>query len=457
MFLALPRHRFLISIKRWLRLIEVTIDIMLQRLFNLNKEEAKAFGLHLFYVIFEGVVLGVFALNEFVFIKGVKGSDFQLGFLLMFGVFVLIFSTVINEFVKRFKNTKKLIRITAFVTHVPLLVIGVFPYIPDVYESTGVYHYLFLSIFFVYYLNKVIALPKINLMLKSVYRNDNFGRLYSWASSVNKFVMLGTTFGFGWLLDYDQYSFVWLYPIMGVVGIISFYMLSLIKFEDPEKKFKSTFKESVISSTKKMFVILKTNKPYLHFEAGFMLYGFAWMITAAAIPIFFSEVFEMNNKSYSFYKTAYNLIPILILPYFGKLIEKIDPRRFASITFAALALHIFFLATTQYWDTNVEIWGYTIYASLIVSYTFYGVFAATMALLWFIGSAYFCKKEEVGNYQAIHQSLTGLRALFFFFLGIALFHQLGFFATFMIGVVALILGIFLMGWSQRKIKLVKQQ
>ena len=48
----------------------------------LSSEEKLTFKLHLIYSIIEGIILGVLALNEFVFVKSLKGSDFQLSILI---------------------------------------------------------------------------------------------------------------------------------------------------------------------------------------------------------------------------------------------------------------------------------------------------------------------------------------------------------------------------------------
>ena len=73
---------------------------------------------------------------------------------------------------------------------------------------------------------------------------------------------------------------------------------------------------------------------------------------------------------------------------------------------------------TKYFDKNFVIWKITIYYSLIPAYIFFGIFAATMGLLWYIGSAYFCKNDEVADYQSIHLYFTGFRGLFAPLLGI---------------------------------------
>lgn len=73
---------------------------------NLNTVEQRTFRLHSTYMIIEGFVLGVLALNEFVFIKSLQGSNYQLSFLFQFSMLVFLFLIVINEFLKRVDNRK---------------------------------------------------------------------------------------------------------------------------------------------------------------------------------------------------------------------------------------------------------------------------------------------------------------------------------------------------------------
>jgi len=83
---------------------------------------------------------------------------------------------------------------------------------------------------------------------------------------------------------------------------------------------------------------------------------------------------------------------------------------------------------------------------------FHSVFAATMSLLWSIGSAYFCKNEDAGNYQSVHLSLTGVRALFAPLIGVFFYETIGFFYTFLIAMISLLLGILIMIWSYSREK-----
>jgi len=296
----------------------------------------------------------------------------------------------------------------------------------------------------------VVIYPLINLFLKQQYTHKNFGKLYGYASSANKIIMLFATFGYGILLDIDNFVFRYVFVVVAILGIISVHILSLIEYSDQLKKTRDRFFSSIRKSIKTMVDILKGNKPYLHFEAGFMFYGFSFMITVTVITIFFEDALHLNYSSVAFYKNAYNILAIILLPYTGKLLGKIDPRNFAIITFASLMLFITFIMLTEYFPYSITLGKIEIYLMLTIAYFFYGIFAATMALLWFIGSAYFCKPHEAGDYQSVHLSLTGVRALFAPLFGVFFYEMIGFPGTFSLAIVSLLFGIVLMFWSSRR-------
>lgn len=108
------------------------------------------------------------------------------------------------------------------------------------------YHLIFLAIFLVYYLAAPVINPTINLLLRTNYEHKNFGRLYSIATSANKVVLLVVTFLYGLLLDYDNYAFVYVFPVASVLGMVSIYLLSLINYTPPDViAIKETIGQSV--------------------------------------------------------------------------------------------------------------------------------------------------------------------------------------------------------------------
>jgi len=424
---------------------------MLKRLTgNINDKEAAAFRLHLGYSLIDGMMRGALIMNEFVFIKSLSGTSYQLGVLFQFTVIVLIFSVFFNELLRRSKNKKRLLRQAAFITHLPLLFLLLFPKHEMDLPAESLYHYAFLMIFLVYHLSRPLVFPTINLLLKNNYRLETFGSLFSIATSVNKVMMLVTTFSYGLLLDYDHYAFTYVFPVLGALGVFSIYLLSRISYiEERTEALSRSFMDSVKGSLKNLVRILRFNAPYRDYELGFMFYGFAFMSTKAVITLFYKEELDLNYTSVAFYQNGFNILAIVLLPVFGKLLGRTDPRRFVMLTYSSLALYLFFIGFTQYFPFYIDVWEIQLYWFLLLAIIFKGVFVSTMSLSWSIGSSYFCSKEEAGDYQSVHLTLTGLRAIFAPLVGVMFYEMISFSGTFAIAIFSLIGAVTLMFWSYK--------
>ncbi len=420
-------------------------------LHDLMPAELRTFRLHLGYTILDNIVLGILALNEFVFLKSLHGSSYQLSFLFQFSVLVFIFLIFIAGWLKRVRNKQKLIRITGFLTRAPLAVLLFFPRTSQAFEGSSIYHYIFLFVFLVYYLGNPVIFPTINLFLKSNYRHANFGGLYSLATLGGKIVLLVTAFVYGIILDYDPYAFTWVFAIAALAGVGSTWLLSRIRVaEEQNKRIKNGLLDSLKESVAGMRRIMKENTPFRHFEMGFLFYGFAFMSTVTVITIFFEKQLGLNYFSVATYKNAYNILSLFLIPFFGTMLGKVDPRKFGALTFASIMLFLLSLVLTYYVPAHIRIGSFILYYSMIPYVLFHSVFAATMSLLWSIGSAYFCKPEEAGDYQAVHLFLTATRAIFAPLLGVIFYEMFGFVFTFSLGAASLAIAIAIMMWSYRR-------
>ncbi|MFN2395781.1 MAG: MFS transporter, partial [Bacteroidales bacterium] len=226
---------------------------------ELLPREKKAFVLHMSYSFLEGIIAGLIILNEFVFVKSLLGTNYQLAVLFQFSMAVFLLLIFMNEWLKRIRNKRNVLRRAALLSRLPLLLLLFFPRSPENLGGDSVYHYIFLAIFLVYYLGNTVIWPTINLFLKTSYRHENFSRLFSYATTLNKIVMMITTFAYGWLLDIDNYIFVYIFPIAAVLGVLSVFLLSLIpyqvdKVEVKEKGFWNSVRESALG----MVRILRT-------------------------------------------------------------------------------------------------------------------------------------------------------------------------------------------------------
>lgn len=408
---------------------------------------------HLTFSLIDGTVKGSFILNQFLFIRSLNGTELQLGILFQVSMVVFLLAVLFNGIIKRSRNKGRLVRVAALLTRLPLIL---FAFFPRVYSEhiPAIYHYLFLGVFLIFYMAQPIILPVLNLVLKQNYSDKNFGYYFGKATTVNKSMMLLSTFLLGMWLDTDPMVFVYIYPVLGVLSIISFFLISTIPYEDkelPEISIWSSIKESL----RRFKEILNNNIPFRQLEIGFMLYGLAWMATEAVITIFYDQVLDLNYSSVSFYKNAYNILSILLLPFFGKLIGRMDPRKFGIICFGSLLMYILFTSLTEFFPfyIQLEFQEIKIYYVLVLATIFNGLFQATMPLLWGIGSSYFCKREEAGEYQSVHLTMVGVRASIFPLLGILFLNQLGFAATYGIGIASLLGAMLLMVVSVKRHKL----
>ncbi len=424
---------------------------------ELQPQEKKTFALHFSYSIIEGILAGLIALNEFVFVKSLLGTSYQMSVLFQFSTLVFLVLIFFSTFLRQIRDKKRLLRRTALLTRLPLLLLYFFPRSPEQLAGDTVYHYLFLAIFLVYFLANPIVFPSINLFLKNAYSHEHFGKFYSYATTANKIVMMVTTFIYGWALDADNYIFVYMFPVAALLGVLSITLLSMIPYRDDDTTPKKHgLWEGIRQSVAEMISILIKNVPYRHYQTGFMFYGFGFMGSFTVIILFWDHGLGLNYSSVAFYRNAYNLLAILILPFFGGLIGSIDPRRFAVISFLSMAAYIFTLILTQHYDSYTEFWGITLYHTLIFYILFHGIFAATMVLMWSIGSAYFCTPAEAGIYQSIHLGLTALRALFAPLLGVLFYELWGFTVAFSISITSLLIGSTIMWWSELKHPLTKK-
>lgn len=407
----------------------------------------RTFVLHLTYSILVGLLEGTFYLNEFILLKSLHGSNVQVAFLFQFSVVILLFSVFVTEITRRFRNKRRMIRTLAVFTHLPLMLFAFYPPQVGDYAHLWVYQGIFLLIFLINFSARPVVYPAITAMLKTNYGPSLFGKLYGYATTFNKLAIMVAAFTFGVLLDYDAFSFVWVYPLVGGLGLLAVWLLASIPFADEAPTTRQSVLEASLGSMRYMRHILRTNLPFRDFEIGFMLYGFAWMMSLAVSSIFFERELGLNYTSSAFYKNAYNLLSIALLPFISKRIDRMDPRIFGVYTFVAFLLHNLFLALTSYFPAYVDIGDVRVYYLLAVSYLFYAVFASTMGLLWFIGAAYFCKANEAGHYQSMHLSFVGVRAAFVPLMGVYFLDSLGFAAYFLICAALLALAAYVMWWS----------
>ena len=414
---------------------------------GLNERENKAYRLHLTAELLEAFSIGAIGLTEFVFLKSLNGSSYLVGVILQVSLIVMLFSVIFNQLIRRTGDKKRLYKISIWVTKLPLFLLIFFT--PDT-RGGLFFHYFFIGIYLAYSFTKPFMMPLMNMMLKQNYLGKNFGDLYSKVATLNKLTVVAATFIIGSLLDFDNFSFRYIYPFTAVLSMIGGYIFLRIPYDDKEPEIKQSLVKSIGGSFSNMAEVVRKNKPYRDFEAGFMFYGFSFMIAFPVMTIFFNDALGLSYSSVAFYKNQATLMSLIILPFMGKYIEKTDPRKFGMMTFASLGMFLVFLGITEYWGVHFEFMGLQLYYSLLIAHMFLAVFFAMMLLLWNIGSAYFCHGDDVSTYQSIHITLTGVRGAIAPLIGVGIYTYIGYFSTFMLSSLFVVLAVGVMYYSMKK-------
>lgn len=389
---------------------------------GLNRNERRTFILHVLYSIIDGLILGVFSLNEFVYKKNFDPGNLKLSMLFQLSVLVLPFSIFFTNFFEKVVNKKRLLYQIGISTRAPLLLFLFFPFLVSEGTNIGLLQDVFLGIFLLFYFATPFTIPLINQLLKANYGTEKLGKLYSYSWSVNMFTQLITIILFGMVLDAFPKAYIYIYPMLGILAMLSIWLISKIKSDVVEKIYAKT---SLFTSWKSTFdetyEVLKNNKPFRDFQIGLMIYGLAFLMNLSIVTLFLNDILKLTYSEVAGYKSIALTISIITLPLFGMMLDKFDPRRFASISYFLAAGYFLLLIINLIVPIEFNISGIHIFLFTTLAYLIYGFFQSSMTILWGIGSGYFTKPEEAGTYQSIHCTLTGIRGIAAPFIGTAIF------------------------------------
>lgn len=418
---------------------------------DLTENEKRTFFLHLLYSLLDGLILGSFTLNEFVFQKNFHPDIFKISLLFQLSVLVLPFSIFFTQFYEKVANKKRLLLRIGLFTRLPLLLFLLFPVLPlDQLHKDWVQN-LFLIVFLLFYFASPFTIPLINHLLKLNYSPDKLGKLYSYSWSINLFTQLVSSLLFGWLLDEFPQSFSYVYAVLGVLGLLSIFLISKIKNEEEQKYFDDIgLIESWGNTLDKSIKILAENKPFRDFQIGMMIYGIAFLMNLGVVAKFLNDTYELNYSEVAGYKGIALVLAILTFPVFGLILDRKDPRKFGNMSFAMCVLFFVLLIAAFFFQQSVTVNSIRIFIFLALAYIAYGFFQSSMTILWGIGSSYFAPGDQVATYQAIHCSLTGIRGLVAPIIGTLIFSFLSFLGAFIASIALLVFAIYYYRKSMKK-------
>ncbi len=223
--------------------------------------------------------------------------------------------------------------------------------------------------------------------------------------------------GLEWL---HGHAFRVIYVLAAIVALMGARTFSRVRWRGRAAQMKAERERAADgaagASPRAMWKILKRDREYRRFMAAQFMLGAP---NLAAIPIFIlalKDNFTLQwTQSMLLTRVIPILIPVLVVPMWGRLLDRMHIVRFRSyhswVFVAANAL-----MAAAFLTENLAL----LYASRVVL----GVAFGGGLLAWELGHHDFARREDAAGYMAIHVTLTGVRGLFAPFLGTWLYASL---------------------------------
>lgn len=331
---------------------------------------------------------------------------------------MFIFSSVASSFLNR-RNHRRFILTIAFIG--PLSLVSLI-FSPKASYLIGLIAWVSLI--------QAIYLPAQNMIFRSNYRRETRGVCYARARMIALPATSITAWFIGMVMDWNDQAFPFIFAVAGILGFsayLMYYAMPKPEITTPEQGSPRQFPYS------DFFEVLRTDKFFRKYETYFFLYGVAFMMAMAMVPIFVNDVLNADWKEASrVFGVIHPMVMIIFLPLYGRLLDKTSVVPVASLGYLALAFWPLTLAMTS----SLE------YAYL--AYVFFGLGMAGVDVAWTLGSNTFAPQDRIQSYMAIHVTLVGIRALMAPFLGLLIKQTLGFGVTFGLAGLILMTASFLM-------------
>ncbi|MBL7961506.1 MFS transporter [bacterium] len=274
--------------------------------------------------------------------------------------------------------------------------------------------------------------PVVTSIYRSNYPDHSRGKIMGVVRTFFNIAFVAASYLFSLMLDMDGHNYIYVYPIIGLVGIWGAMQFRKIKILMPADVSTSTPLHPLIQLRR----VLKNDKPFAYFMWYWAIFGFAALMVDPVKTIFVTDPIYAINASYEEAILAVTVIPqavmLLTFAFWGKQIDKygVIKIRFILNILPTINLLLFYFAT----DLNL------IYIASVLQ----GVSMSGAQLSWQLCVMEFAPKNQVGIYMGIHTMLTGIRGIIAPFVGAYLIGAAGIGNTFLVGFVLMLISTIMM-------------
>jgi MFS family permease len=268
-----------------------------------------------------------------------------------------------------------------------------------------------------------LVYPAQNGILQANIRAERRGRVFGWGALVQNLTMAAVSILVGRLLDADPGMYRVIYPVFGCLGFVYPLILSRLPrpaddlTHDPVRVFVvprlplgpvrlGRLAAALITPFRAAATTFGQDRPFLWFEANFMIYGVAFMMLVPVVPLYFVNELQLSYGQISSARVLIASLGVALLsPLAGRLMDRFNPVRLSSLSYAVIALYPATLAVGAVLFPGQPALG---------AYLAFGLYSVGMAgvnVTWNMGSIAFAPRGQGGYYQGIHVAMVGVRGL----------------------------------------------
>jgi MFS family permease len=334
----------------------------------------------------------------------------------------------------------------------------------------------FMALLAVVYFFAALVYPAQNGILQANFRPRLQGRIWGLGTSIQNFMAVGTSLVVGKILDHDPNLYRAVYAVIGCCGFVYLLVLSRLPFVaaafSPAGSAPTTLNpgpgtaqlppplpawdlfrpgrllRGLVRPFTEAVTIFQRDRGYLWYEINFTVYGLAFLMIYAMLPILLAGHLGLTYGQISTARIVIAQAGVAMLaPLMGRFSDRHHPARLCQLAFGIMALFPVGLIIAHNTPTD---------RPELLIYAVFGVYAVGMSgvnIGWNVGSISFAPPGEGSRYQGIHVALVGVRGLLGPAFGLLIYRLFGIDRVFMIACFLLLLSSFsagaLSGWLQK--------
>ncbi|HPF70395.1 MAG TPA: MFS transporter, partial [Candidatus Krumholzibacteria bacterium] len=308
------------------------------------------------------------------------------------------------------------------------------------------------------YFFQALIYPAQNGILQANIRPERRGAVFGWGALISNLTAAATGLVVGGVLDAAPERFDAVYATIGAIGFL--YSLTLSSLPRPEGDTTPDAADAffglprlplgpvrwrrlagaLVRPFREAATTFRTDHAFFWYEMNFMIYGTSFLMLGPVVPLYFVKRLDLSYEVISASRVMIATIGVALLsPLFGRLMDRINPVRLSTFSYATIAAYPAMLALIAVAFADRPAVG------AYLAFAVYSVGNAGLNVTWNMGSIFFAPAGEGGHYQGVHVALVGIRGLIGPALGFVLYRLLGYQGVF-VASVAIFLGAAFSSW-----------